>query len=95
MVLVLLDVVSDPDARLGLPRGGETVVEITAQAKVKRPVSFGDRVLNVKSEFLDVGVADEVEQASTAGQVVGEQGGIEIRVRAEPGASVFAEVLGS
>ena len=47
--------------------GGQAVVEITAKAKIERPVSLGDRVLDVEGEFLDVGVAVEGVQASAAG----------------------------
>src|SRR6267142_2828378 len=51
-----LDVVSDTEARLRLLVSGQAVVEITAQAKVERPASLGDRILEVEGELLHVRV---------------------------------------
>ena len=82
----LLDVVSDPETRLGLPRDGETVVQIAAYAEIQRPVSLGDCVPHVESKFLHVGVAVEGVQPSAAGQVVGQQDWIEIGIKRSAGA---------
>ena len=48
MVLRRLDVVSDPEARLGLLVRGQAVIEIAAQAEVERPRALGNCVLEVK-----------------------------------------------
>ena len=58
----LLDGVGDSEAGFGLARDGEAVVEIAADADVDEPVAGFDLVLGVEGEFLDVGVAEEVEQ---------------------------------
>ena len=77
-----LDVVGNTKARFGFPMGRESVVEITTQSQIQRPVSFGDRILNIESKFLDVGVAVKcvkaagrcrdtvIERWSWAGQVI-------------------------
>src|ERR1700720_1577718 len=59
------DVVGNTHARLGFLVGTQTVIEITAEAKVERPVSFGDRILQVQGELLNIGVPVEREQTSS------------------------------
>src|SRR5258708_7461685 len=71
--VALLYVVSDADARLGLFVGGQAVIEIPAQANVECPVPFGDLILHVKRELLDVGMAAEGKQTSSAGQIKGRE----------------------
>ena len=67
-----LDVISDTKSRFGFPMCRKSVVEITAQSQVEGPVSFGDRVLNVESQFFDVGVSVEtVKGRSRCVSVVG------------------------
>ena len=82
-VLVWLDVVGDAQARLGLALDGEAVVEVAADAGVEGPVAGGDLVLGVEGELLDVGVAVEGVVAAAAGEVVGQQVGVEACPRPE------------
>src|SRR5579864_8948190 len=41
-----LDVVSHPEARLGLFVGGEAVIEVAPDSEVEGPISLGDGILN-------------------------------------------------
>src|SRR5277367_5950568 len=52
-----LDVVRHAETRFSFSVRRKSVVEIAAQSEIQRPVSFGDRILDVKTKFLDVGVA--------------------------------------
>ena len=52
-----LDIVGDAQARLGLRGAGDAVVFVEAQPEIEGPVVDGDGVLDVESEFLDVGMA--------------------------------------
>jgi len=55
----------------------QSVIEIAPQAKVKRPVSFGDRILQVEGELFNIGVSVGREKSSSPGQVVRRKVGID------------------
>ena len=67
------DVVCNTDARLGFPVGAQTVIEIAAQAKVERPVSFADRILQVQGELLYIGMPMKREDSTFSREVEGSQ----------------------
>src|SRR5208337_5582186 len=46
-----LNVVSGSETRLGLTRNDQAVVQIAANSQVERPVSLGDRILQVKGQL--------------------------------------------
>src|SRR5437899_8103155 len=80
-----LDVVGDPEARLGFPMGYKAIVEITAQANVESPVAFRDGVLGVKSQLFHVGVTVKCEKRAALRQIEGRKdsarigGGLSVR----------------
>ena len=51
--------------------GAQTVIEIAAQAKVERPVSFADRILQVQGELLDIGMPMKREDSTSSREVEG------------------------
>ena len=73
-MLVCLTLIGKSNARLGLAGDGQTVVQIAADAQVEEPVAGFDLILDIKGQFLHVGVPDEVVKTATAGQVVWQQG---------------------
>ncbi len=52
---------------------GESVIEVATDAKVQQPVAFGDLVLSVERELLDVGLSVPEVVGSAAGKIVREQ----------------------
>ena len=60
---------------------GQAVVEVAANSEVEIPASRGDRILNVQGQLFDVGVAVERIQASSAGQIEGQQQRVKVRIR--------------
>ena len=59
--------------------GGQTIVQVAADAEVERPVSPRDRILDVESEFFHVCVSVKCEQPSSARQVKWQQDRVERR----------------
>src|SRR5260370_23086028 len=80
-----LDVVGDPEARLGFPMGYKAIVKIATQANVENPVSFGNDILSEKRQLFHVGVTLKCEQGPALGQVEGRKdsagigGGLSVR----------------
>ena len=56
-----------PTRGSGLARDGQTVVKVPADAKIEDPVPGLDLVFNVESQFLDIGMAKVVIEASRCG----------------------------
>ena len=75
-----LDGVGGAEAGFGLVGLGEAVVEIAADAHVEEPVAGLDLVFDVESKLLHVSVAEVLELAAAAGEIVGSEHGIEAGV---------------
>ena len=54
-----LDVVGDAKAGLALAMSYQTVIKISTETEIKRPISFGDDVAYIQCEFFHVGVTTE------------------------------------
>src|SRR5436305_13400746 len=66
----LLNVVRDTQPWFGFVVRSQAVVEIAAQTQIKRPIAFGNRVLDEHGQQLDIGVAAERKQRSTGARQV-------------------------
>jgi len=73
----------DAQARLGLAGRREAVVDVAAHSQVEQPVAGLDLVLDVESQFLDIGVAGIAIQASAAGEIVGRKNRLVSRVHGD------------
>src|ERR1700722_1395338 len=76
-----LDVVRYAQPGFGLARDRKTVVDIAAHAQIQRPVSLCNVIPHIQREFLHIGVAVKVVETPAAGQVIGQQNRIKIRVK--------------
>src|ERR1051326_2294317 len=59
---------------------GEAIVLIHPEPPVQRKVAEAVRVLDIKSELIDLAGIVKVEEAAAASQVVGKQAGLQVRV---------------
>src|SRR5208337_919906 len=68
-----LNVVSGSETRLGLTRNDQAVVQIAANSQVERPVSLGDRILQVKGQLFYIRMTAKWIQgtAGTRTEIVG------------------------
>src|SRR5579862_2739134 len=89
-----LDVVRDAETGFSLFLRRQSIVKITPQSQIERPLAFGNRILNVKCQLLHVGMAIERKESSAAREIERSQscaGGLKgnaLRVQASVAAGV-------